>query len=168
MSFPKAQFTEKLLATIDPGPLASLGPSLRTPACLLDWLIVYFEFLNAIIFIATLCMLDMLRWFDPIPIREPAFRYALDPVEILRLLFIPLSRLPSFLLDPPLPRKPLKKDFLEIPLAIEFITPILPLPEQWPVLFNPVESLDPVRIWEFGGGKEILPLPDEFGNWLAV
>ena len=77
-------------------------------------------------------MFDMLRWFDPIPIRDPALRYALVPVEIFRLLFIPLSRLPSFLLDQALPRNPLKKDFLEIPLAIELITPKLPLADAWP------------------------------------
>ena len=116
---------------------------------------------------ATLYILDMFKWFDPIPINDPALRCALVPVEILRLLFIPLSRLPSFLLDPALPRKPLKKDFLEIPLAIELMTPKLPLPEPWPVLFSE-ESLEPPRIWELGGGKEILPLPDEFGNWFAV
>jgi hypothetical protein len=92
--------------------------------------------------------------------REPALRWALVPVEIFRLLFIPLSRLPSFLLDPALPRKPLKKDFLEIPLAIELITPRLPLPESRPLLLR-VESLEPALL---GGGKEILPLPDEFGN----
>ena len=63
---------------------------------------------------ATLYILDMFKWFDPIPINDPALRCALVPVEILRLLFIPLSRLPSFLLDPALPRKPLKKDFINI------------------------------------------------------
>lgn len=81
-------------------------------------------------------------------------------MEIFRLLFILLSRLPSFLLDPALPRKPLKKDFLEIPLAIELITPRLPLPDSRPLLLS-VESLEPALL---GGGKEILPLPDEFGN----
>ena len=87
-------------------------------------------------------------------------RCAPAPVEIFRLLFILLSRLPSFLLDPALPRKPLKKDFLEIPLAIELITPRLPLPDSRPLLLS-VESLEPALL---GGGKEILPLPDEFGN----
>lgn len=96
-------------------------------------------------FIATLYILDMFKWFDPIPIKDPALRWALVPVEIFRLLFIPFSRLASFLLDPALPRKPLKKDFFEIPLAIELMTPKLPLPEPCPVLFNE-ESLEPPRI----------------------
>ena len=83
---------------------------------------------------------------------------------MFRLLFIALSLelLPSLVLLPPLPRKPLKNDFLEIPLAIEFITPRLPLPS----LFSKVESFEFARICVLAGGNVILELPWEEGKLL--
>ena len=93
------------------------------------------------IFWATDCIFDMFTVPLPIMVLLPA----LVDVLLIPLLFDDESRLWSF--DPPLLKNPLKKDFLEIPSLIEFITPILPVPD----------SLECPLVFEFGGGNETLP-----------
>ena len=108
-------------------------------------------------FIATLCIFVKFKLFDPIPIIDCPDLCAWLLSRTFALEFIRgwpalLSLLPppSAFYDPPLPRNPLKNDFLDMPLAIELITLMDPFP--W------FDSLDEPLMLIFGGGREILPL----------